>query len=138
MGLVLYGAKLAESGAPLAGEMSGHVFFKERWYGFDDGIYCAARLLEILSREADPSALLEALPDGFEETAAGYAAYLPAAEPPPALPGWLAVVPEEVPVGWRDAWKAFHGPVEIAGAWLRPSWLDEPADALVLEVAPRW
>ena len=56
-------AKLAESGAPLAGEMSGHVFFKERWYGFDDGIYCAARLLEILSREENPSALLENLPD---------------------------------------------------------------------------
>jgi len=56
-------AKLAESGAPLAGEMSGHVFFKERWYGFDDGIYCAARLLEILSREQNPSTVLENLPD---------------------------------------------------------------------------
>ncbi len=56
-------AKLKESGAPLAGEMSGHIFFKERWYGFDDGIYCGARLLEILSRERDPSAVLEALPD---------------------------------------------------------------------------
>ena len=56
-------AKLKETGAPLAGEMSGHVFFKERWYGFDDGLYAGARLLEILSRHADPSALLEALPD---------------------------------------------------------------------------
>ena len=56
-------AKLAASGAPLAGEMSGHIFFKERWYGFDDAIYCAARLLEILSREADPSRVLEGLPD---------------------------------------------------------------------------
>jgi phosphomannomutase/phosphoglucomutase len=56
-------AKLKESGAPLAGEMSGHVFFKERWYGFDDGLYTGARLLEILSRHADPSALLNALPD---------------------------------------------------------------------------
>ena len=37
----------------LAGEMSGHIFFKERWYGFDDGIYAGARLLEILSRDAD-------------------------------------------------------------------------------------
>lgn len=55
-------AKLAETGAPLAGEMSGHVFFKERWYGFDDGLYTGARLLEILSRHAQPSALLEALP----------------------------------------------------------------------------
>ena len=56
-------AKLKESGAPLAGEMSGHIFFKERWYGFDDALYCGARLLEILSREEDPSAILENLPD---------------------------------------------------------------------------
>lgn len=55
-------AKLAETNAPLAGEMSGHTFFKERWYGFDDGLYTAARLLEILSRYDDPSAVLEALP----------------------------------------------------------------------------
>jgi len=47
-------AKLKETGAPLAGEMSGHMFFKERWYGFDDGLYTAARLLEILSRESRP------------------------------------------------------------------------------------
>jgi phosphomannomutase/phosphoglucomutase len=56
-------AKLKETGAPLAGEMSGHIFFKERWYGFDDALYCGARLLEILSKENDPSAVLEALPD---------------------------------------------------------------------------
>ncbi|HBD38811.1 MAG TPA: phosphomannomutase/phosphoglucomutase, partial [Cupriavidus sp.] len=43
-------AKLKETGAPIAGEMSGHVFFKDRWYGFDDGLYTGARLLEILSR----------------------------------------------------------------------------------------
>ncbi|WP_248485348.1 phosphomannomutase/phosphoglucomutase [Pseudomonas sp. CYM-20-01] len=43
--------KMKETGALLAGEMSGHVFFKERWFGFDDGIYSAARLLEILSKE---------------------------------------------------------------------------------------
>jgi len=58
-------AKLAETGAPLAGEMSGHVFFKERWYGFDDGLYAGARLLEIVSRGADPSAELEALPQAL-------------------------------------------------------------------------
>ncbi len=57
--------KLQESGAPLAGEMSGHVFFKERWYGFDDGLYAGARLLEILSRSADPGTVLEALPDAI-------------------------------------------------------------------------
>ncbi|HEY9381618.1 MAG TPA: phosphomannomutase/phosphoglucomutase [Burkholderiales bacterium] len=56
-------AKLKETGAPLAGEMSGHTFFKERWFGFDDGLYAGARLMEILSREKDPSALLKALPD---------------------------------------------------------------------------
>jgi phosphomannomutase/phosphoglucomutase len=56
-------AKLRQSGAPLAGEMSGHIFFKERWYGFDDGLYAGARLLEILSRSADPGAVLNALPD---------------------------------------------------------------------------
>ncbi len=56
-------ARLRESGAALAGEMSGHTFFNDRWYGFDDGMYAGARLLEILSREADPSAVLEALPD---------------------------------------------------------------------------
>ncbi|OFW37415.1 MAG: phosphoglucomutase [Acidobacteria bacterium RIFCSPLOWO2_12_FULL_67_14b] len=56
-------AKLKESGAPLAGEMSGHVFFKERWYGFDDALYCGARLLEILAREDDPGLALRSLPD---------------------------------------------------------------------------
>jgi phosphomannomutase/phosphoglucomutase len=58
-------AKLKETGAALAGEMSGHVFFKERWYGFDDAMYVGARLLEILSREKDPSAVLNALPDSI-------------------------------------------------------------------------
>jgi len=42
--------------------MSGHVFFRERWFGFDDGMYTGARLLEIVARAADPSALLETLP----------------------------------------------------------------------------
>jgi len=56
-------ARLRETGAAFAGEMSGHLFFNDRWYGFDDGLYAGARLLEILSRSADPSAELEALPD---------------------------------------------------------------------------
>ena len=55
-------AKLKETGAPLGGEMSGHIFFKDRWYGFDDGLYSGARMLEILTKEADPSALLNSLP----------------------------------------------------------------------------
>jgi phosphomannomutase/phosphoglucomutase len=58
-------AKLKETKAPLAGEMSGHVFFNDRWYGFDDGLYAAARLLEILSRSDNPSAVLESLPDAI-------------------------------------------------------------------------
>ncbi len=62
-GHALVKAKLKESGAPLAGEMSGHTFFKERWYGFDDGLYSGARLLEILSRAADGNALLKNLPN---------------------------------------------------------------------------
>nr|HRK56704.1 phosphomannomutase/phosphoglucomutase [Burkholderiaceae bacterium] len=56
-------AKLKETGAPLAGEMSGHIFFKHRWYGFDDGLYAAARLLELLSQTDDASARLNALPN---------------------------------------------------------------------------
>jgi len=49
-------AKLKETGALLAGEMSGHIFFKERWYGFDDALYACARLLEILSLDLRPTA----------------------------------------------------------------------------------
>lgn len=56
-------AKLKETGAPIAGELSGHIFFNERWYGFDDAMYTAGRMLEILSREKDPSKLLNSLPD---------------------------------------------------------------------------
>ncbi len=51
--------------APLGGEMSGHIFFKERWYGFDDGSYAGCRLLEILSRSPDANAVLNALPNSF-------------------------------------------------------------------------
>ena len=58
-------ARLKEIGAPIAGEMSGHIFFGERWYGFDDATYTAARLLEILSCHPDPSAVLNALPTSF-------------------------------------------------------------------------
>ena len=58
-------AKLKETGAPIAGEMSGHIFFAERWYGFDDAMYTAGRLLEILSRSDNPSAVLNALPTSF-------------------------------------------------------------------------
>jgi len=59
-------AKMIETGALLAGEMSGHIFFKERWFGFDDGIYSAARLLEILGSETrDAQAVFDDFPDDF-------------------------------------------------------------------------
>ena len=64
-GHALIKAKLRESGAPLAGEMSGHMFFKERWYGFDDGLYAAARLLEIVSRWSDANWPLKHLPNSL-------------------------------------------------------------------------
>ncbi|TCJ17090.1 phosphomannomutase/phosphoglucomutase [Parasulfuritortus cantonensis] len=57
-------ARMRETGALLAGEVSGHIFFKERWYGFDDGLYAGARLLEYLSKQADIDATLGGLPDG--------------------------------------------------------------------------
>ena len=57
--------KMKEIGAALAGEMSGHTFFGERWYGFDDGLYAGARLLEVLARHADPASVLDALPDAI-------------------------------------------------------------------------
>ena len=56
-------AKMKETGALLAGEMSGHIFFKERWFGFDDGLYAGARMLEYLSKQSDINATLHSLPD---------------------------------------------------------------------------
>lgn len=61
-GHALIKAKLKETGAVLGGEMSGHMFFKERWYGFDDGLYAGARLLEIISRWPDANWPLKHLP----------------------------------------------------------------------------
>jgi len=58
-------AKMKEINSPLGGEMSGHIFFKERWFGFDDGTYAGSRLLEILSRSPDANAVLNALPTSF-------------------------------------------------------------------------
>jgi phosphomannomutase/phosphoglucomutase len=58
-------AKMREEDAELAGEMSGHFFFRERWFGFDDGIYSAARLAEILgASDRDPDAVFADLPKG--------------------------------------------------------------------------
>jgi phosphomannomutase len=58
-------AKMKEVDSPLGGEMSGHIFFKERWFGFDDGTYAGCRLLEILSKSPDANAVLDALPTSF-------------------------------------------------------------------------
>ena len=58
-------AKMAAIGSPLGGEMSGHIFFKERWFGFDDGTYAGCRLLEIVARSPDANAVLNALPTSF-------------------------------------------------------------------------
>ena len=58
-------AKMKEINSPLGGEMSGHIFFKERWYGFDDGSYAGARLLEIVSKVPDAGVLLNGLPTSF-------------------------------------------------------------------------
>ncbi|MBX2848011.1 MAG: phosphomannomutase/phosphoglucomutase [Acidiferrobacterales bacterium] len=59
-------AKLKESGAALAGEMSGHIFFKERWYGFDDGVYAGARLIELLAKQdRTPQKIFDELPDSI-------------------------------------------------------------------------
>jgi phosphomannomutase len=64
-GYVLIKDRMRELGAPLAGEMSGHLFFNDRWPGFDDGSYAGCRLLEILSRHADAGAVLDGLPTSF-------------------------------------------------------------------------
>ena len=57
---------MKEENAPLAGELSGHIFFKERWYGFDDAIYAAARILEILGKsKKSPEAVFAELPGGI-------------------------------------------------------------------------
>ncbi|MFN7221473.1 MAG: phosphomannomutase/phosphoglucomutase, partial [Burkholderiales bacterium] len=57
--------RMKEVDSPISGEMSGHLFIKERWYGFDDALYCGARLLEIVSKHADANAPLKALPDAL-------------------------------------------------------------------------
>ena len=62
VGHSLMKAKLMEENAALAGEMSGHIFFNDRWYGFDDAIYAGARLIEVLSNVDDPLSVFEALP----------------------------------------------------------------------------
>jgi ribosomal protein L11 methyltransferase len=84
-------------------------------------------------REQAIAVLVEHFPDGFEETDEGFAVVVAADAPAPELPGWMALSVAAVPVGWRDAWRAFHAPCAIAGTWIRPPWLAEPPGAVVLE-----
>ena len=58
-------ARMKEVNSPLGGEMSGHIFFKERWFGFDDGTYAGCRLLEIVSKAPDANVVLDGLPTSF-------------------------------------------------------------------------
>jgi len=70
-------AKMRETGALLAAEMSGHIYFKDRWYGFDDGLYSCARLLEVVSAEGLESAEIFSQ---FPENAATPECYAPTEE----------------------------------------------------------
>jgi len=96
-------------------------------------------IVEVPAARAEEAiaALLVAFPDGIEEVArgamTGFAGYLPAGAGPPALPAWMAATAQDVPAGWRDAWRAFHRPVQIGDVWVRPPWIEEPRDAVVLE-----
>ncbi len=59
-------AKMAETDSPLAGEMSGHIFFADKWYGFDDALYCGVRLASLVARAGEPfSAVVDRLPTVF-------------------------------------------------------------------------
>jgi ribosomal protein L11 methyltransferase len=87
---------------------------------------------EVRRAEAE-AVLIEVCPTGFEETEAGFAVTAEADAPAPALPVWMEVRVESVAPGWRDGWRVFHRPCRIADTWIRPPWLDEPGDAVVLE-----
>ncbi|MDH5832746.1 phosphomannomutase/phosphoglucomutase [Luteimonas kalidii] len=105
-------AKMRETEAELAGEMSGHFFFQERWYGFDDGIYAAARLLEILALDpGDPSEALNALPGGVStpeikvEVADGNPhAFVERFQQQARFEGARASTIDGLRVDWNDGW----------------------------------
>lgn len=83
-------AKMKELDSPLGGEMSGHIFFKERWFGFDDGTYAGCRLLEIVSQSPDANAVLHALPTSFSTPELNVACA--EGEPPVVVAKTLAMV----------------------------------------------
>lgn len=106
-------AKMRETDAALAGEMSGHFFFAERWFGFDDGIYAAARLLEILDNSGQaPEDVFAALPDGVSTPE--LKAEMPGEEDPhafvermrlmAAFDGARMTTIDGVRMDWADGW----------------------------------
>jgi phosphomannomutase len=106
-------AKMKEVNSPLGGEMSGHIFFKERWYGFDDGTYAGARLLEIVSRAPDAGALLNALPTSFSTPELNVACR--EGEPHAVVEALVSLAMEAM----RDAGPAPAGPDPSGGSALR-------------------
>ncbi|MGN6119973.1 MAG: phosphomannomutase/phosphoglucomutase, partial [Rhodanobacter sp.] len=107
-------AKMRETGAELAGEMSGHFFFKERWYGFDDGLYAAARLLEILAGDLDgrtPEEIFATCPKGVStpelkiELAEGEnQRFMQAFRDKASFPDATLVTIDGVRADWADGW----------------------------------
>jgi phosphomannomutase / phosphoglucomutase len=105
-------AKMKETEAELAGEMSGHFFFRERWYGFDDGIYAAARLLEILAAdEREPEEIFAELPKGVStpelkvEMAEGeHYAFVERFRAQAKFEGAKVVTIDGVRADWPDGW----------------------------------
>ena len=106
-------AKMKEVNSPLGGEMSGHIFFKERWYGFDDGTYAGARLLEIVSRAPDAGALLNALPTSFSTPELNVACR--EGEPHTVVEALVSLAMEAM----RDAGPSPAGPDPTGGSALR-------------------
>lgn len=107
-------AKMRETGAELAGEMSGHFFFKERWYGFDDGVYAAARLLEILAGDLEgrtPEEIFASCPKGVStpelkiELAEGeHYRFMEAFREKASFPDATLVTIDGVRADWSDGW----------------------------------
>jgi phosphomannomutase len=106
-------AKMKEVNSPLGGEMSGHIFFKERWFGFDDGTYAGARLLEIVSRAPDAGALLNALPTSFSTPELNVACK--EGEPHTVVDALVSLAMEAM----RDAGPSPAGPDPSGGSALR-------------------
>ena len=105
-------SKMEEMQAPLAGELSGHIFFKERWYGFDDAIYAGARLLEILVRSGRSSeALFADMPEGVSTPElrvrlpeASHQTFMQKLRDSADFPGAQIIDTDGVRVEFRDGW----------------------------------